>query len=122
MLDEFKRRASDHDLQAVIAPLRPTWKHRYPLVPMSRYATWTRDDGLSVDPWIRSHQRMGAEILAPAGRSMVIFTVAEWESWTEMAFPESGQYVVPDALGLVEIDRERDRGVYVEENLWLRHR
>jgi hypothetical protein len=123
VLDELKRRASDHGLRAVIAPLRPTWKHRYPLVPMSRFATWTRDDGLSVDPWIRSHQRMGAEILAPAARSMVITgTVAEWESWTEMVFPDSGRYVVPDALNLVDIDRERDCGVYVEENLWVRHR
>jgi hypothetical protein len=30
--------------------------------------------------------------------------------------------VVPDALNLVRIDREPDRGVYVEENLWVQHR
>jgi hypothetical protein len=28
---------------------------------------------------------------------------------------------VPDALGLVEIDRERDIGTYIEENLWVQH-
>jgi hypothetical protein len=48
-------------------------------------------------------------------------TVAEWESWTEMLFPESGSYVVPDALGLVEIDCDRDIGTYLEENLWVQH-
>jgi hypothetical protein len=84
VLDELKHRATRHGLEMVIAPLRPTWKHRYPLVSMSRYATWTRDDGRCVDPWIRSHQRMGAEMLAPAARSMVITgTVTEWESWTD---------------------------------------
>ena len=30
-------------------------------------------------------------------------------------------YVVPDALDLVDIDREADRGVYRETNLWMRH-
>ena len=48
-------------------------------------------------------------------------TIAEWEAWSGMRFPESGRYVVPDALGLVEIDRESDHGEYVEENLWMQH-
>jgi len=48
-------------------------------------------------------------------------TVAEWEGWAAMAFPETGQYVVPDALDLVTIDREQDRGTYAESNLWVRH-
>jgi hypothetical protein len=48
-------------------------------------------------------------------------TVAEWEEWTEIALPESGAYVVPGALVPVEIDRERDEGVYVEPNVWMVH-
>jgi hypothetical protein len=43
------------------------------------------------------------------------------EDWAAMAFPETGQYVVPDALDLVAIDREQDRGTYAETNLWMRH-
>jgi hypothetical protein len=122
-LTELTRRALEDGLQHVIAPLRPSWKHRYPTFSMAEYASWVREDGLSVDPWIRTHQRMGATVLAPAPRSMVIEgTVADWEGWTDMVFPASGDYVVPDALGLVNIDRERDRGVYVEENLWVQHR
>jgi hypothetical protein len=38
-----------------------------------------------------------------------------------MAFPETGQYVAPDALDLVGIDREKDSGAYAETNLWMRH-
>jgi hypothetical protein len=38
-----------------------------------------------------------------------------------MAFPESGKYVVPDALDLADIDRESDAGVYSETSLWMRH-
>jgi hypothetical protein len=52
---------------------------------------------------------------------VVTGTVAEWEEWTEMAFPESGAYVVSGALVPIEIDRERDEGVYVEPNVWMVH-
>ena len=39
-------------------------------------------NGTVSDPWIRTHQRLGATILAPAPRSMVITgTVGEWEDW-----------------------------------------
>ena len=89
---------------------------------MATFATWTRPDGLSVHPWIRAHQPMGASILAPCAQSTVMTeTVAQWESWTDMVFPETGEYVVPDALGLVDIDRTKDIGTYIEEGLWVQH-
>jgi hypothetical protein len=116
-------RATAAGLQRVIAPVRPTLKSRYPLTPMANFARWTRSDGRHLNPWIRTHQRLGASILGPAPRSMIISgTVAEWEDWAKMAFPETGQYIVPDALDPVDIDRERDRGIYAETNLWMRHR
>jgi GNAT superfamily N-acetyltransferase len=123
VLAELSARARADGLERVIAPIRPPWKSRYPNVPMSEYATWKREDGLSIDPWIRTHQRMGGTILGPAPESMLIEgTVVEWEEWTGMLFPVSGEYVVPDALGFVHIDREADRGAYREENLWIEHR
>jgi hypothetical protein len=89
---------------------------------MADFAGWARGDGLHMDPWIRTHQRLGAEILCPAPRSMIVTgTVAEWQGWAAMAFPQTGSYVVPGALDLVEIDTERDHGSYVETNLWMRH-
>jgi hypothetical protein len=48
-------------------------------------------------------------------------SVGEWEEWTEMTFPETGAYVVPGALVPVEIDRERDEGLYEEPNVWMVH-
>jgi GNAT superfamily N-acetyltransferase len=123
VLDALIARANRDGLARVVAPIRPTWKHRYPQVAMAEYATWTRADGLSIDPWIRTHQRMGATILRSAPQSMVIpGTVGEWEGWAEMPFPVSGSYVVPDALNLVEVDRENDIAIYREENLWVQHR
>jgi hypothetical protein len=48
-------------------------------------------------------------------------TVENWESWTGLRFPDSGAYVVSGALVPVEIDVDRDEGVYVEPNVWMHH-
>jgi hypothetical protein len=112
-----------HGLTDLVAPVRPTEKHRHPDMPMDRYMAWRRDDGLPFDPWLRAHARAGGELLHPAPEAMrVTAPVADWESWTGMTFPETGSYVVPGALVPVEIDRERDVGDYREPNCWVRHR
>jgi len=122
ILTTLRQRAASAGLRAMLAPVRPTLKSRYPLTSMDQFASWVRSDGQHLDPWVRTHQRLGAKVLAPAPRSMVISgTVAEWESWAEMAFPATGQYVVRGALDLVEIDRGSDRGTYAETNLWMQH-
>jgi hypothetical protein len=115
--------AREHGLESLIAPVRPSWKERYPLATIERYAGWTREDGLPFDPWMRVHARLGGEILKPEPRSLRITgSVAEWESWTEMAFPESGEYVFPRGLATVAIDRESEVGRYWEPNVWMQHR
>lgn len=115
--------ASRRGLSDLIAPVRPNQKMLYPLTPIERYIQWRRSDGLPLDAWLRVHARLGAEIVRVAEQSMVIEgTVSEWENWTGLAFPESGPYVVSGALVPVTIDREADRGLYVEPNVWMRHR
>jgi hypothetical protein len=110
-------------LADLVAPVRPNWKFRYPLIPIERYMRWARDDGLPFDPWLRVHVRLGAEFLAPGPRSLKISgTVAEWELWTSLRMPESGEYLFDDALQPVTIDRERDLGTYFEPNVWMIHR
>lgn len=107
---------------ALIACVRPTQKELYPLTPIGAYARWTRDDGLPFDPWIRLHARLGGRIVKASPASMTMRgTVADWERWTGMAFPESGPYVVPRATQPVVIDRERDEGVYADQNVWMVH-
>lgn len=121
-LAEMRRIAADHGFAELVAPVRPTWKARYPLTPTERYACWERDDGLPYDPWLRVHVRAGGVIAGVCHRAMTIpGSVADWEAWTGLRFPESGAYVVPEALVPVEIDVEADRGVYVEPGVWVRH-
>jgi hypothetical protein len=109
-------------LRRLIAPVRPSWKERYPLTPIERYVTWRRDDGQLIDPWMRLHERLGARVSAALPRSMRITgTVGEWETWTDLVFPESGTYVFPHGLAPVTVDRDADVGSYWEPNVWMIH-
>ncbi len=121
MLGTFVENARAAGLGSVIAPVRPTWKERYPLVPIERYAGWRRSDGSHFDPWLRIHELVGGEILALAPESMTIRgTPAEWEEWTGMPFPEDGDYVFPGCLAPVTfVD---GIGTHVEPNVWVLHR
>jgi GNAT superfamily N-acetyltransferase len=121
LLDRMATIAAGHGLRALITPVRPTWKQRYPLTPIERYVAWRRADGLPYDPWLRTHERLGAELLAPAPRSLTIAgTREEWEEWTELTFPEDGDYVVPGALSPVHF--AGGKGIYVEPAVWMAFR
>jgi GNAT superfamily N-acetyltransferase len=123
MIEGMRAIARRHRLRTLIAPVRPTWKERYPLTPIERYAAWRREDGLPFDPWMRVHARLGAEVVKPEPRSLrITASVEEWEGWTGMRFPETGDYVFPHGLAPLSVDLETDVGTYWEPNVWMAHR
>ncbi len=122
IVDVFRAAGRAAGFGSLIACVRPTDKHRYPLTPIERYAGWRRPDGLPFDAWIRLHVRLGGRVLRAAPRSMTIDgSVAEWERWTGLHFPDSGDYVLPFATNPMTIDVEADRGVYHDANVWIVH-
>ncbi len=122
MVQTMKSIGKAHGLSSLIAPVRPSSKHRYPLIPMERYIRWRNENGLPFDPWMRVHAKLGAEIIKPCPQSMRITgSISDWEEWTKMRFPESGEYIIPEALVPVEFDRENNQGTYIEPNVWMWH-
>ena len=122
LLEAMRVIAERNGLTHLVAPVRPSLKERYPLTAIDRYVRWRREDGQLLDPWMRVHERLGARVATPLPRSLRITgTVGEWETWTEMAFPESGDYVFPEGLAPVHIDKEQDCGTYWEPNVWMVH-
>ena len=122
LLTAMRTIAERQGLTHLVAPVRPSWKERYPLARIDRYVQWRRDDGQLLDPWMRVHERLGARVATPLPTSMRITgSVADWESWTGMAFPDSGDYVFPEGLAPVHIDRAAGRGAYWEPNVWMVH-
>jgi hypothetical protein len=112
-----------HHLAKVIAPVRPTLKHLYPLLDIDTYAAWMRSDGMPWDPWLRLHVRIGGEVigLAREAQSMTD-AVSRWEEWTGLELPVSGDYIIPKGMAPLRVDKTADLGTYVEPNIWVRHR
>jgi GNAT superfamily N-acetyltransferase len=122
LLGEMIALARSKGFPSIVIPVRPNKKDQYPLTPIDRYIEWKNPDGLPFDPWLRVHVRNGGRILKPCPSAMrVIGTVAEWEEWTGLRFFESGEYIVPGALVPMTIDKDEDRGEYVEPNVWVIH-
>ena len=121
LLDAMCRNAARLGFTDLVAPVRPNAKPD-PDEPMASYASRTRADGLPVDPWLRVHVRAGGRILNVAPMSMTIpGTLAQWRSWTGLAFDASGPVRVAGALVPVMCAVEHDVAVYVEPNVWVHH-
>jgi GNAT superfamily N-acetyltransferase len=109
-------------LQSLIIPIRPSEKNKYPLTSLGDYITWETKQGLPFDPWLRVHIRAGGKIIKVCHESKIIRgSQAEWERWTGMKFPQSGQYVIDGALNPMEMNLEKDEGIYIEPNVWMVH-
>ncbi|PTM53297.1 GNAT family N-acetyltransferase [Desmospora activa] len=118
----MKRIGQEKGFSSLIAPVRPNHKERYPLLSLDDYIHWKREDGAPYDPWIRVHWRLKAPMLKIMPKAAVVRgTIREWEDWTGMRFLSSGPYVVPGALVPVEMDLEKNEGVYLEPNIWMEH-
>lgn len=123
MLEAMRDAAARRGHDALFAPVRPTAKHLHPHVPMPEYIGRRRDDGLPEDPWLRVHVRNGGTIVKVAPASMTVSgSLAQWRGWTGLPFDRDGEVEVPGALVPVRCDLALDRAVYVEPNVWIRHR
>lgn len=112
--------ARQANLTPLLAPVRPSWKDRYPLIDIERYASWRREDGLPFDPWMRVHARLGGTILRCEPQSMrMTASVTDWEQWTGLSFPADGSYVFPGGLAALTVSDGTGR--YWEPNVWMVH-
>ncbi|MEA2023750.1 MAG: N-acetyltransferase [Actinomycetota bacterium] len=123
MVEAMIRNVDRLGFRELVAPVRPSLKHLEPRTPMRDYVARVRPDGLPEDPWMRIHARLGAETLSVCPTSMTIRgTIDEWAQWTGTAFERNGDADVAGALVPVHVDVDQDHAVYVEPNVWMRHR
>ncbi len=123
ILLSFQPTARAHGFNNLVIPVRPNEKPQYPLTDMDEYVEWKNETGMPFDAWLRIQQRAGGKFIKVCHRSKTVRgSLAEWESWTGMKFPQSGRYIVPGALEPIEISIERDEGIYIEPNVWMHHK
>jgi hypothetical protein len=121
-IEAMKACAKARGFAEMFAPVRPNSKHLEPFMPMRDYVASVRDDGLPVDPWLRTHLRAGAEIVKIAPCAMTIVgSIADWARWTGTRFDRSGAVAVTEALAPVMVSLEQDHAVYIEPNVWVRY-
>lgn len=122
MVAEMRKIGQWNSFRRLIAPVRPNQKSLYPLIEIDRYINWTTPDGLPFDAWLRVHVRAGARLSQACHRAMEIHGKREeWQAWTGMDFPGSGEYILPGGLVPMKMDVEADHGVYIEPNVWTVH-
>ncbi|MDQ2587126.1 hypothetical protein [Saccharothrix yanglingensis] len=123
VLAGMRRAVAAAGFDSFAVPLRPPDKAAEPDVPMDVYAARTREDGLPADRWLRTHVRAGGVVEGVARcSSTVVAPLAVWRGWTGLPFDRDGDVHVPGGLAPVRVSVARDVAVYVEANVWLRHR
>jgi GNAT superfamily N-acetyltransferase len=123
MLAALRQAVGDAGLDVLDAPVRPTHKHLEVGTSMAEYVARTRADGLPCDPWLRTHVRAGGETAGVAPASWVVAgSLGEWRSWTGLPFDRNGPVEVAGGLVPVDCDVAAGRAVYVEPNVWVRHK
>ncbi|SFW87325.1 hypothetical protein [Amycolatopsis australiensis] len=123
VLEAMREAVAAAGLGSLVIPLRPPDKAAAPATPMREYAAETRADGLPADRWLRTHVRAGGRIEAVAPCSATVQApLADWRSWTGLAFDRDGEVTVPGALAPVFVSTAQDFAVYVEPNVWVSHR
>ncbi|MFI2736968.1 N-acetyltransferase [Streptomyces sp. NPDC018711] len=124
MLAAMRENAGRLGFAELVAPVRPNGKHLEAEASIHEYAFRTREaDGLPHDPWLRVHVRAGGVIEAVAPASMTVSgSVEQWREWTGLPFDTDGPVEVEGALVPVHCEATRGYAVYVEPNVWVRHR
>lgn len=56
---EMYNLAGKKGFNKLILPVRPSDKHKYPLIPMENYIKWKNENGLHFDNWLRVHIKIG---------------------------------------------------------------
>jgi hypothetical protein len=106
----------------LIAPVRPTLKYKFSELTMSDYLSKRTPKGEFFDPWIQSHISQGAQVLNICTNSVIVkASISKWQHWTGMEFEKSGNYTIPKALAQLQVDLEKNIGVYQEPNVWVRY-
>ncbi|MEU4698033.1 Long-chain-fatty-acid--CoA ligase [Nonomuraea dietziae] len=120
-LNGLREQARASGLDRLVVPVRPTGKTRHPMLSMEEYLSRRREDGLSEDPWLRAHERLGARFVKVAPFAMTITgTLDQWHEWTGSAL-KPGANAVEGGIAPVLASPEQNLGVYVEANVWLEH-
>lgn len=120
MLEALAGRSAEYGAVGMLAPARPSSRASYPHLDLVDYANLRLADGRHADPWIRTHERLGARIIGHSERSMdVSGTHAQWEAWLGYPLPQHTRCLIPGSTGWLEL--WGGMGRLSEDSIWMLH-
>lgn len=143
-VDWMKEIASQHGLQYLIAPLRPSHKRDFPFLDFIQYGQKTKIDvegrAYPYDPWLRLHVKKGGRLIHPCFRSIRIRQpLPVWKSWVPSIEEEltkreeltnqtrranedlACQIPLPEADSPLLVDWKSQTGYYSASGMWCVH-
>ena len=122
LVEQIKLNLKELGYSMLIAPIRPSFKFKYPEMSMEEYLSLKNNNGEIFDPWLRTHLKLGGEMLNICKESYQIkASLKKWSEWTKCDIRKNqGTFLPRQALVPVEIVGEI--GIYTEPNVWVRHR
>jgi GNAT superfamily N-acetyltransferase len=98
-----------------VVPVRPLTA-----IPWEQVVNFRRPDGAHLDPWIRTHERLGARIVGICPRSMKITApLTQWSEWGATFDLHERTGSIPG--GLVPLHVTGSIATYVEPNVWMQY-
>jgi hypothetical protein len=140
LIESAKQLAKSLNFCLMIAPARPSAKHRFPELSMEEYlalsghrlsqlpseskrlAQADQQNSIPADPWLKIHLDLGATILNICEQSIeVVGSIDWWQQLLGISF--AGKAKIDIAAGLVPlvIDWEKNLATYQEPNIWLKY-
>lgn len=121
LLSALLERARELELDGLLAPVLPSYRWMtVTTLSLSDYAELRLPDGRHFDPWVRSHERIGGEVIGVCEDSAKFVSPrADWERWFQMRLPDDGEIILPKT-GLLRL--RSGRGELRQESLWIHHR
>ena len=122
LLTSLKTVARSAGFEMLVAPVRPMLQTLYPLQSFEAYCQWQNAQSLPFDPWIRTHVALGGSVVEGHSYMATFYgNIEEWQRWSGLSFPKSGDYWIPGGMAPVKINVEKGRGRYDEPRLWIAH-
>lgn len=121
LLEQAKRVATlGFGFRWLAGPVRPSRKCEFPRMPLADYLQMKNEQGERFDPWLRTHEKLGAEVLNICVDSVVVrASITRWNEWCGNDWKSPGKYDHPSAL--VPIEFADGIGLYREPNVWVRY-
>lgn len=120
LLLALRERALQEGYRGVVAPVRPIWRARVPGISIEDYADLRLPDGRHFDPWVRTHEAIGGQIVAARDNSASFEgTRQQWEGWSGMNLADEGDFLIPGAIDFLQM--RNGWGTLREPSIWIVH-